>query len=156
MPNVIWYFLCVKSKIWHKWIYLQNRNRLTDIKIRLWLSRGRRGGRVTDWKFRVSRCKLLYLDWISKILLYSTGNYIDYSMINHKWKRILKKIVHMYGWVTWLHSRDWHSTVNQLYFNKYTYTFSHSNVTTVIDQKVIKLSIVWTHRDVPPNIAYIY
>ena len=51
-----------------------------------------------DWKFRVSRCKLLYLEWINnKSLLYSTGDYIDYSMINHKWKRILEKNVHMYG-----------------------------------------------------------
>ena len=24
----------------------------------------------------------------------------------------------MYNWVTWLYSRNWHHTVNQLYFNK--------------------------------------
>ena len=30
--NIIWYRLYVESKIWYKWTYLQNRNRLTDIE----------------------------------------------------------------------------------------------------------------------------
>ena len=35
----------------------------------------------------VSRCKLLYIEWINnKILLYSTENYIQYAMINHNGK----------------------------------------------------------------------
>ena len=35
------------------------------------------GGSWVDWEFRVSRCKVLHLDWISnEILLCSTGNYI--------------------------------------------------------------------------------
>ena len=30
-----------------------------------------------DWKFGISRHKLLHLEWISnEVLLYSTGNYI--------------------------------------------------------------------------------
>ena len=33
--NMIWYHLYVKSKIWHKWTYLPNRNRLKDIDNRL-------------------------------------------------------------------------------------------------------------------------
>ena len=32
---------------------------------------------------RFSRCKLLYIEWINKVLLYSTENYIQYPMINH-------------------------------------------------------------------------
>ena len=36
----IWYHLHVESKIWHKWTYLQNGNRLTGIENRLWLPRG--------------------------------------------------------------------------------------------------------------------
>ena len=37
-----------------------------------------------DWEFGVSRCKLLYIEWINnKVLVYSTGNYIQYSVINH-------------------------------------------------------------------------
>ena len=35
------------------------------------------GGNGMDWEFRISRCKLLHLEWIrNEILLYSTGNYI--------------------------------------------------------------------------------
>ena len=37
-----------------------------------------------DWEVGVSRCKLLYIEWINnKVLLYSTENYIQYPMINH-------------------------------------------------------------------------
>ena len=37
-----------------------------------------------DWEFGVSRYKLLYVGWIkNKVLLYSTGNYIQYPMTNH-------------------------------------------------------------------------
>ena len=40
------------------------------------------GGR--DWEFGISRCKLLYIEWINnKVLLYSTGNYI-YSIKKKK------------------------------------------------------------------------
>ena len=40
----------------------------------------------------VSRCKLLYVEWINnKVLLYSTGNYIQYSMTNHNAEEYLKK-----------------------------------------------------------------
>ena len=43
----------------------------------LWLPSGRWGGRGMEWEFGVSRCNLLYIEWINnKGLLYSTGNYI--------------------------------------------------------------------------------
>ena len=43
-------------------------------------------------KFGVSRCKLLYIGWISnKILLYSTGNYIQYPVINHMENIVFKE-----------------------------------------------------------------
>ena len=29
-----------------------------------------------EWEVGVSRCKLLCIGWINKVLLYSTGNYI--------------------------------------------------------------------------------
>ena len=39
------------------------------------------------WEVGVSRCKLLYIEWINnKVLLYSTENYIQYLMINHNGK----------------------------------------------------------------------
>ena len=40
------------------------------------------GGRI-EWEARVSRCKLLYIEWINKVLLYSTEKYIQYPMMNH-------------------------------------------------------------------------
>ena len=40
-----------------------------------------------EWEAGVSRCKLLYIEWINnKVLLYSTGNYIQCPMINHNGK----------------------------------------------------------------------
>ena len=82
--DTMWYHLYVESKIWHKWTYLQNRNRLTDIEIRLVVAKGEGGGTGMDWDFGVGRCKLLYLEWINnKVLLYSTGNYIQSLGINN-------------------------------------------------------------------------
>ena len=40
--NTIWYHLHVKSKIWYKWTYLQNRNWLSDIENKLVVTRGER------------------------------------------------------------------------------------------------------------------
>ena len=40
-----------------------------------------------EWEVRVSRCKLLYIEWIkNNVLLYSTENYIQYPMMNHNGK----------------------------------------------------------------------
>ena len=48
---------------------------------------GGRDGEGKDWEFGVSRCKLLYIQWINnKVLLYSTGNYIQYPVINQNGK----------------------------------------------------------------------
>ena len=61
------------------------RKRLTDMENRLVVAKGevRLGG--IDWEFGISRCKQLYIEWINKFLLYSTGNYIQwfYYVINH-------------------------------------------------------------------------
>ena len=44
---------------------------------------GGQGGEV-EWEVGVSRCKLLYMEWINnKVLLYSTRNHIQYPVINH-------------------------------------------------------------------------
>ena len=56
----------------------------------LWFPRGW-GGR--DWEAGVTRCKLLYIEWINnKILLYSTGSHIQYLVTNHNGKKIKKKV----------------------------------------------------------------
>ena len=65
----------MESEIWHKWTYLQNR--LTDTENRLVVE-----GRM-DWELGISRCKLLYIEWIGqKVLLYRTGSYIQYPVLH--------------------------------------------------------------------------
>ena len=55
-------------------------------------------GRGLDWEFGVSRCKLVYTEWINnKVLLCSTGNYIQYPVINHNGKEYEKECIHMYN-----------------------------------------------------------
>ena len=51
------------------------------------------GGRSgMDWEFGISRCKLLHLEWKSnESLLYSTGNYVHYPVINHNGKEYEKE-----------------------------------------------------------------
>ena len=52
---------------------------MAELNIDVW-----RGGSGMDWEFGVSRCKLLFLEWISnEVLLYSTGNYIQGLVIEH-------------------------------------------------------------------------
>ena len=42
-------------------------------------------------RFGISRCKLVYIGWINnKVLLYSTGNYIQCPVINHNGKEYEK------------------------------------------------------------------
>ena len=67
--NAIWYHFYVESKIWHKWMYLQKRNRFTDIGNRLVGAkvRGCKGSGI-DSGFGISKCKLLCLEWISNEL----------------------------------------------------------------------------------------
>ena len=49
-----------------------------------------------DWEFGIRRCKLVCIEWINKkVLLYSTGNYIQYSVINHNGKEYEKEYIHI-------------------------------------------------------------
>ena len=57
-------------------------NRLTDIGDTLVVAGG--WGEWDGWEFGVSRCKLLYLEWISTELPpYRTENYIQFLGIEH-------------------------------------------------------------------------
>ena len=71
--DITWYYLYVESKIWLKWTYLTNR--LTDIENRLTIAKEEWGGRGMDWKFGVSRCKLLYLQCVNKVRLQQYMNW---------------------------------------------------------------------------------
>ena len=56
------------------------------------------GGGGKDWEFGISRCNLLYIGWInSKVLLYSTGNYIQSPVINHNGKEYEKACLYVYN-----------------------------------------------------------
>ena len=51
----------------------------------------------TDWEFGISRYKLLYIGWLdNKVLLYSTGNHIQYPGINHKGREYQKECMYLY------------------------------------------------------------
>ena len=59
---------------------------------RLPRGKGYRGGMDRD--SGLSRCKLLYMEWInSKVLVYSTGNYTQYPVISHNGKEYEKECV---------------------------------------------------------------
>ena len=46
-----------------------------------------------EWEIGVGRCKLLHLEWTNnKVLLYSTGNYIQSPGINHNGKEYKKNV----------------------------------------------------------------
>ena len=45
-----------------------------------------------EWEFGISRCKLLYIGWMNNnVLLYNTGNYIPYPVMNHNGKEYVKE-----------------------------------------------------------------
>ena len=50
-----------------------------------------------DWEFEISRWKLLYIRWInSKVLLYSTGNYIQCPVLNQNGKNMKNNYIYIY------------------------------------------------------------
>ena len=105
--NTIWYHLHVEPKMWHKWTYLQNINRLTDIENRLVVARGKGGGGGGIGSLGISRCKLVYIEWINnKVLLQSTGNSIQYPVIKNNGKQYEKECIYVYNWVTLLCRRN--------------------------------------------------
>ena len=114
--NIMWYHFHVESKKWHKSKLLWNRNRLTDLRNRPMVAKAEWGGKGMEWEFGISRCKLLYAGWINnKVLLYSTGNYIQYSVINRNLEKNMKKNTYK---TESLYCMAKISIINQLYFNK--------------------------------------
>ena len=84
---------------------------------------GTGGGKGKYWEFGISRCKLVYIEWINKkALLQSTGNYIQSPVINHNGEEYEKYIdgcvIYMCNLDTLLYNNNKHNLANQLYFNK--------------------------------------
>ena len=76
--------LSTKQKQTHR-----HRNRLVVAK-----GEGRGGGGGVDREFGISRGKLLYIEWINnKVLLYTTGNYVQYPVIKHNGKEYEKECI---------------------------------------------------------------
>ena len=81
---------------------LLNRNRLTNTENSLVVAKEGGGGIGMDWEIEISRYKLIYIRWTNnKVLLYSTGNYIRYPVMNnngkeYERKKIWKEYVHIY------------------------------------------------------------
>ena len=49
-----------------------------------------------EWEFGDSGCKPLYIErTTNKVLLYSTGNYIQYPVINHNGKDYEKECIYV-------------------------------------------------------------
>ena len=88
--NTIWYHLHVASKMWHKWTYLRNRNGLTDIENRRVVAKAWEG---KDWEFRISRCKLLYIEWIKNKV---QGTIFNILWLNHNGKEYEKECIYIY------------------------------------------------------------
>ena len=68
------------------------------IENRLTVAKGEWDGEGKDREFAMRSGKLLYIEWITnQVPLYSTGNYIQYSMINHNGKEYEKEHIHMHN-----------------------------------------------------------
>ena len=88
--------LYVESKIQHKSTYLWNKTRFTDTENRLVVAKveeGTIGG--MEREFRISQCKPTYRMDKQKILLCSTGNYIQYPVPNYNGKEYEKEYVYV-------------------------------------------------------------
>ena len=68
----------------------------SDRENRLVVAKVKGAGGGTDWEFEINRGKLLYIECINnKVLLYSTGNYIQYPVVNHNGKDYEKNGLYM-------------------------------------------------------------
>ena len=82
---IITYMWNLKEKQRYKWIYIQNRNRLTDFKNTFMITKGEMWQGGLNWELAMDRYTLLYIKQITKFL-YSTGNRTQYSVITYMGK----------------------------------------------------------------------
>ena len=86
------------------------------------VTKGEGSGRGLNWEFEISRCKLIYIEWIkNKVLLGSTGNYIQYPVRKHSGKEYEKECICVCVCVCVTESLCCRAVINiviQLYFNK--------------------------------------
>ena len=76
-------------------INLSTKEKHSD-KNRLVVANGKSCGEGMEWEFGTRRCRLLHMEGINnKVLLYSTGNYIQYTEINHNGKEYKNNVAEM-------------------------------------------------------------
>ena len=64
------------------------------------VAKAEEGGGGMDWKFGINRCKILHIGWINnKLLLWSTGNYSQYAVINHNGKEYEKECIYIHTYI---------------------------------------------------------
>lgn len=79
--NPIWCHLHVEPKTRHRWTHLRNRSRLREN--RFVVGKGEGGQtEITDQQMQTSKSRMD----AHHVLLCSTGNCVQYLVINHKWK----------------------------------------------------------------------
>ena len=65
-------------------ILFTKQKQIVDIESGFVIDRREGGGSGMNGEFGVSRYELLHLEWIrNRILLYSTGNYVQYLGVEH-------------------------------------------------------------------------
>ena len=75
---------------------LSMKHKQTHRENRLVAAKGEGCGGGMNWEFGVSRCKLLHIEWMNnKVLLYSTGNYIQCPVINCNGKEHKKECIYI-------------------------------------------------------------
>ena len=99
--NILWHPLHAESKKkWYKWIYLQNRKRLTDLENELMVAEGKDEGKwqIESW---MNMYTLLYLKWITnKDLLYSTWDSIQRYVAAWMGGKFGGEWIHVYVWLS--------------------------------------------------------
>ena len=83
------------------------------------VNKGEVSGGEMNWEFGISRCKLLYTEWITnKVLLYnSTGDYVQYPVINHNEKEYIYMCVCVCVCVSITESLYCTAEINTLHIN---------------------------------------
>ena len=67
-------------------------HRQTDIENKLMVTKGNKEEGGINQEFGINKYKLLYINYMNKDLLYSTGNYIQYFVITYNGKESEKTI----------------------------------------------------------------
>ena len=93
--SVIWYHLYVESTKVTQMNLPAKQKQTHRRRIQTSGCQGGAGKREMYGGFGDGRCKRLHSEWINKVLLYSTGNYIQSPGINHKEKNIKKEYIYI-------------------------------------------------------------